>query len=326
MVFRMFNKKNKKIIYNSDKENCRLNNNENKVKYSHKILSGWLNEIRQENYRITYGDSKINKPTNLLFELEGETVEMHFTLKGNTKGHLNDYNLEFEYRNNTHNIFYCNNINGEIELNAENICFLKINIEPNFFKKYLPNEDLFLEFKEILNKKKAGFLGHYNFPITSDMMSKVQDIINYDWTNKYRSLFFDSKILELLLLQLNQIATYEINLCNQPNSSKELISKMIHVKKIILDRLDQNLLISDLAKIIFTNEFTLKKEFKKQYGSTINGYIFDAKMNKAKELLIKNNLTIREVSELIGYKNPQHFSTAFKRKYGFSPSKLKCLI
>jgi AraC-like DNA-binding protein len=29
-----------------------------------------------------------------------------------------------------------------------------------------------------------------------------------------------------------------------------------------------------------------------------------------------------EISDKIGYKNPQHFSTAFKKKFGISPSAL----
>jgi AraC-like DNA-binding protein len=43
-------------------------------------------------------------------------------------------------------------------------------------------------------------------------------------------------------------------------------------------------------------------------------------MEYAKQLLSEQSLTVSEVSERIGYKNQRHFSTAFKKKYGFSPS------
>ncbi|WP_262491739.1 AraC family transcriptional regulator [Myroides odoratimimus] len=38
------------------------------------------------------------------------------------------------------------------------------------------------------------------------------------------------------------------------------------------------------------------------------------------KLLTAQELHIAEISDLIGYKNPRHFSSAFKKKYGVSPS------
>ncbi|MCD8538528.1 MAG: helix-turn-helix transcriptional regulator [Leadbetterella sp.] len=46
-------------------------------------------------------------------------------------------------------------------------------------------------------------------------------------------------------------------------------------------------------------------------------------MEKAREMLETTDLNVSEVAEKVGYKNPQHFSTAFKRKYGVLPSSLK---
>ncbi|NML68572.1 helix-turn-helix transcriptional regulator [Chryseobacterium sp. RP-3-3] len=34
-------------------------------------------------------------------------------------------------------------------------------------------------------------------------------------------------------------------------------------------------------------------------------------------------MDISEVSDVVGYKNPRHFSTAFKKKFGIVPSPLK---
>ncbi|MEE9362234.1 MAG: helix-turn-helix domain-containing protein [Cellulophaga sp.] len=46
-------------------------------------------------------------------------------------------------------------------------------------------------------------------------------------------------------------------------------------------------------------------------------------MEEAKKMLLEQNLSINEISDRIGYKNPQHFSTAFKRKFGMIPSRIK---
>ncbi|WP_314058381.1 helix-turn-helix domain-containing protein [Empedobacter brevis] len=45
-------------------------------------------------------------------------------------------------------------------------------------------------------------------------------------------------------------------------------------------------------------------------------------MEYAKALLTEQHLTISEIAYLIGYKNQRHFSSAFKKKFGISPSQL----
>lgn len=46
-------------------------------------------------------------------------------------------------------------------------------------------------------------------------------------------------------------------------------------------------------------------------------------MERSKMLIKEQNLNINKVSEMVGYKNPGHFSTAFKRYFGFAPSQLR---
>ncbi|ULT23854.1 helix-turn-helix transcriptional regulator [Sphingobacterium sp. E70] len=87
--------------------------------------------------------------------------------------------------------------------------------------------------------------------------------------------------------------------------------------------MDSNNTLVNLAHLVGTNEFTLKKGFKELFGTTVFGFWNDAKMEHAKKLILDKNMTIGEVSDAIGYKNQRHFSDAFRRKFGFPPSKLK---
>ena len=45
-------------------------------------------------------------------------------------------------------------------------------------------------------------------------------------------------------------------------------------------------------------------------------------MEKAKTLILNENYTVAEASYKVGYKNPQHFTVAFKKMYGYLPSEL----
>ena len=167
-----------------------------------------------------------------------------------------------------------------------------------------------------------GFLAHRNFPITQSMLHTINEIINCPWKDQFRQLFLEGKVLELLLMQLDQISPDDTG-ASKGLHSRTIIEKMHQARNIILNQLNNPMCLSDLAKAVNTNEYTLKKEFKNIFGTTVFGYIRDVQMERAKGLLLNQSLSVNEVSCKVGYKNPQHFSVAFKRKFGINPSQIK---
>ena len=292
--------------------------------FNYKKIKGWFKELILPNFKISYGKSSFFDKTTLFFEFDEECVEMHFTLNGGASTSINKMVNAYTTNNNTHNIFYCNDIKGKIDWYSKQMNIFEINLRPSFFEQYLPNDNMFKKFKKIIQNKEIGFLNKNDYPITPQMHQVIQEIINCSWVNEYRQLFLDSKVLELLLLQMDQISTFSINTVYR-QTSKTIIDKMHDVRDIILEQLNNPLSLSDLAREVSTNKGTLKKEFKKVFGTTVFGYIRDLKMEDAKKMLLNQQLSINEVSDKIGYKNPQHFSTAFKRKFGMSPSKMKIM-
>ena len=123
------------------------------------------------------------------------------------------------------------------------------------------------------------------------------------------------------MLQLEQIADHTCHA--PPGIKKHELEKLYAVREIISNHISESFSLTELAQQVGTNEFTLKKGFKELFGTTVFGYWNELKMEWAKQMLSEDGLTVTEVSEKIGYKNPQHFSTAFKRWYGFSPGELK---
>jgi len=123
------------------------------------------------------------------------------------------------------------------------------------------------------------------------------------------------------MLQLEQISEHHCyTFCTLKKADVE---KMYQAKEFILKNLSTPCSLINIAQQVGTNEFTLKKGFKEVFGTTVFGFWNDVKMQEAKRLLLENKMNVSEVSEQIGYKNPQHFSTAFKKYFGTSPSQLK---
>jgi AraC family transcriptional regulator len=69
----------------------------------------------------------------------------------------------------------------------------------------------------------------------------------------------------------------------------------------------------------------LSNLFSSVEGTTIEKYVINQKIEKAKELLVYDELTLSEISWQLGYSSVQHLSNQFKKVTGLSPSHFKQL-
>lgn len=77
--------------------------------------------------------------------------------------------------------------------------------------------------------------------------------------------------------------------------------------------------IGKLSRISAMSPTNLKTKFKKYYGETLFNYYQKNKLEQAKRLL-DQRLPVKVVAHEIGYSTPSHFTLAFKKVYGYSPS------
>ncbi|MCJ7842955.1 AraC family transcriptional regulator [Lederbergia sp. NSJ-179] len=88
----------------------------------------------------------------------------------------------------------------------------------------------------------------------------------------------------------------------------------------IEDHLHQSLHIKDLAKIVGMSEKYFITYFKQALGVPPGRYIYQLKMNQARNLLYKGLYSIKEIAYMLGYPDPYSFSKAFKKYYKVPPS------
>ena len=67
----------------------------------------------------------------------------------------------------------------------------------------------------------------------------------------------------------------------------------------------------------------LSRLFKEKAGINFINYIIQERMQCAAELLRKQNYSISQISEAVGYSNEKNFSRAFKKYYGVSPAEYR---
>lgn len=92
------------------------------------------------------------------------------------------------------------------------------------------------------------------------MMNVLNEIVDCTRTGIYKRMYLEAKVIELLMLQLEQFAAHDCRVfCSLKPAD---IDKMHYARQIILQGINNPCSLIDLARQIGTNEFNLKKGFK----------------------------------------------------------------
>jgi YesN/AraC family two-component response regulator len=79
------------------------------------------------------------------------------------------------------------------------------------------------------------------------------------------------------------------------------------------------LTLEEIAKVVGYSKYHLGRMFKEKMGTTIVEHLIHIRIEKAKLLLKQEDYSIRQISEKVGYADPNYFTLSFKRMEGITP-------
>ncbi len=91
----------------------------------------------------------------------------------------------------------------------------------------------------------------------------------------------------------------------------------------IADRLGTTPSMDDIAESLGFSKDYFGKIVKQKTGMSFNKLFTSIKMQYSKRLLLSGRYKVYEISDMIGYANPDYFTRVFKNEFGMSPADLK---
>jgi AraC-like DNA-binding protein len=102
--------------------------------------------------------------------------------------------------------------------------------------------------------------------------------------------------------------------------------KTLLIQKVQHGNIEDHFSISKyLSEKIFKDYSSVSKLFSEVEGITIEQFFLLQKIEKTKEWLIYNELSLSQISFNLGYSSPQHLSSQFKKLTGMTPTQFKLL-
>ncbi|MEM7062517.1 MAG: AraC family transcriptional regulator [Cyanobacteria bacterium P01_B01_bin.77] len=156
---------------------------------------------------------------------------------------------------------------------------------------------------------------------TPAMTIALNQILHCPYQGLTKRLYVESKALELIALQLDQLHQ------DRPYISSPLkprdVARIYLARDILIRNLEHPPSLLTLAKQSDINSFKLKQGFRQIFNTTVFGYLRTQRMEEAKRLLELGDLNVTQVAQAVGYAHPGKFAAAFKKKFGITPKVLK---
>lgn len=247
---------------------------------------------------------------------ERENIQSVFVIAGQADSEFDFGNKLASMQHSKHAFHYSPGYQAEHRIVTNHFQALSIDIDSNFFKGLISSDGD--QTYDLFNHFMKGQPFQSILMLQPRMLEVVNHIVNCPFKGVTRYLFLESKVMELLALQIDQIRS--------SGDSKESISptdieKLSALKTYIESSYLEPLSLAGLCKSFSLNEFKLKKGYKQLFRTTVFGHINSLRMEKARQLLSQKRMTVSEIAIFIGYKSIGSFSAEYKKRFGHAPSK-----
>lgn len=153
--------------------------------------------------------------------------------------------------------------------------------------------------------------------IVKELYEQIAGSDEKELARKVERLYRCRKIGDILNIVSGVIQEFEVCITEQEGGFREEVSK---VKNYILHHYsEKNLGAENLAAVVYLSPGYLSTVFKEETGMTLNRYVREIRMNKAKELLEGTGKKISQISKEVGFSSSTYFCRSFREFFGMSP-------
>ena len=145
-----------------------------------------------------------------------------------------------------------------------------------------------------------------------------------DYSQMYRNIFFSLETEPSLKVSGEKITTELLHWISGAQTVPSEIEAVIEgLDAFIRAHYTEDLNIAELAEKYHFNHSYLTRIFKKEKGESPLRLINSLRINDAKKLLLNRSLSIKEISEALGFSTQHYFSRIFKEYTGLTPKEYR---
>jgi AraC-like DNA-binding protein len=304
--------------------NCASNCVSDELTISNRFFEATFKEKSTKECTASSAMIRSKEKTVLRYSTDQPCIELHFRLSGpKTNQSFRGLHKELTFQAGEHTIVYAPPAESTFELASvdKKHTYCQVRVSHEFLFRFLeidlPRLD---EFCKKIHQQQFAIYDPHHRQITPQLHVLLREIFSPDHTPFGEKFFFESRITELLRLQLE---CFENRPKAETRISQTDIERLYEVKRMLDTMCLNQLTIYDLSRQVGMNQTKLQNGFKQLFHTTVFKYHQTVVLENARRELLEGLGTISEISERCGYRHAHHFTVAFYKKFGILPRQLK---
>ena len=137
-----------------------------------------------------------------------------------------------------------------------------------------------------------------------------------------QNLYVESRVLELVAEALGALHRHPS--AHPPPAAPSALRPQEHrrmreLREFLATGQADQMSLDDIAHHVGTNANTLQRQFRASHGTTVFDYLRECRLQRARQVLERDGLTVGQAAMVAGYTSAANFATAYKRRFGLSP-------
>jgi AraC family transcriptional activator of pyochelin receptor len=325
MSFEIKNKADNQIIHSNQLSGQDFNSNklvENTLNLNLPFADAKMQQWYFDGIRLGHANWYYKDQVEMEWKGDLDMVTLYFNMQGKTIINNKHFEKPFELGKYQHNLFYSQTGEGILKNEDLHVNTFMVQFTKDAFLRVTQDaNDVLKRFGDNVAAGKTVALCNNSLFMDINMLNVINSVVNCNYQQDLKKMFLLSKSIELLVLQAEAYNSFQ-------NSGPKYLKteydkeRIIYAREYLIKHLDMPPSLSELAKAAGINEYKLKRGFKETFGNTVFGYLAETRLELAKNDLLDKKKSVTEIAFELGYSSVQHFSNAFKKKFGVSPGKV----
>ncbi|MCG8308686.1 MAG: AraC family transcriptional regulator [Cytophagales bacterium] len=298
----------------------------NQINIPDTLGRGYLNEFKiEDGLTVVFGEMELtgDLKIEIMSNKEKDSINIFFKYLERGNSYFKPVNADYKEVTSGGVQFFSSNVENYLFFPADTHCFLfRVHatlewIQQNLFDFINQN----FGFNRLIFSNKK--IMHFE-PLTNRSLTLFSDVFKSEFNPRLNHLIVKNKGYEAVVLffdhfykqfYIDEIRPLKYSIMDQ----KRLYGLVDFIKANLHIELNLDL----LAREVGFSKSKLQAMFHYFFHQSIYAFIKNMRLEKAVELLIKNELDIRQVAFRLGYNSSTHFINIFKRHFGVSPKKFR---
>lgn len=161
-----------------------------------------------------------------------------------------------------------------------------------------------------------------------DLYLQIRDQISQLYPESEIPFFTNAEIIHTIeeashLYEIIQFFSQRFKLFMEATGASTRDSVLDDILHYIHHNYASDITLESIAPLFGYNRSYLGKIFTKKIGQNFNSYVDHVRIEKSKELLLKDNTKVYIIAERVGYKSVDYFHLKFRKYVGQSPAKFR---